>query len=284
LASVIVSTYDQPESLRMCLWGLHAQRQRQFEILVADDGSDEHTRRVLMGGEFRHLRIRHLWQPDHGFRRSRAVNWAISVAQSPYLIFIDSDCVPRADFIEQHLRWRRPGRFISAGRIHIPEAVHRGFTARDVITQRIFDPAFLGAQCRYLRRYRLRLSPGRGERILNALTHRRGVFHGSNASCWREDAIRVNGFNESFTCGSDDREFGARLWNAGVRSRWLKFSLLQIHLDHVVRYGDGQAQENRQRFKQIWRAGISHTEPGVDTAAERVAKELALNETASRVA
>lgn len=284
VASIIVSTYDQPSSLRLCLWGLYAQTVGNVEIMVADDGSDGRTERVVHCGEFRHMRIRHLWQPDQGFRRGRAVNWAIAEARASYLIFIDADCVPRADFVAQHLRCRRAGYFISAGRVHVPDSIHSGFTPRDVISQRVFDPHFLGTQHSMLRRYRWRLKPGRAERLLNLLTYRRGVFHGSNASCWRSDALRVNGFNESFSCGSDDREFGARLWNAGVRARWLKFSLLQIHLDHAYRYDLQQSTANRRRFKQIWRSGVRHTTPGIDTVVERVNRELAIYKGLSRAA
>ena len=43
----------------------------------------------------------------------------------------------------------------------------------------------------------------------------------------------MNGFNESYGYGSEDRELGAWLRNSGVASRWLKFSLIQLHLSHT---------------------------------------------------
>ena len=42
LISVIVATYNRPDALDACLRALSAQSDRNFEIVVADDGSDTH--------------------------------------------------------------------------------------------------------------------------------------------------------------------------------------------------------------------------------------------------
>ncbi len=49
-ASVIFTTYNHPKWLEKTLWGFSAQSFRNFEIIVADDGSDE---RMQYGGQDR---------------------------------------------------------------------------------------------------------------------------------------------------------------------------------------------------------------------------------------
>ena len=46
-ASVIFTTYNQPEWLRKVLWGYECQTEKDFEIVIADDGSGEETKRVV---------------------------------------------------------------------------------------------------------------------------------------------------------------------------------------------------------------------------------------------
>jgi glycosyltransferase involved in cell wall biosynthesis len=63
--SVIVSTYNQPVFLEKVLWGYTAQIRRDFEIVIADDGSGPETARVVE--RFRRhtdLRITHVWHED----------------------------------------------------------------------------------------------------------------------------------------------------------------------------------------------------------------------------
>jgi len=44
--SVIVATYQQPDLLQHCLLALSLQSYADFELLIADDGSDDRTRAV----------------------------------------------------------------------------------------------------------------------------------------------------------------------------------------------------------------------------------------------
>src|SRR5690606_30275495 len=112
-ASVIFTTYNQPDWLEKVLFGFAAQDRADFEVLVADDGSDDRTRQCLLALQpLLPMPVRHLWQPDDGFRKCEALNMAIAAARSDYLVFTDGDCIPRADFVSTHLRERAPGRFL----------------------------------------------------------------------------------------------------------------------------------------------------------------------------
>jgi glycosyltransferase involved in cell wall biosynthesis len=272
--AILISTYNSPESLRKTLLGLTVQTHCDFETIVADDGSGPETELILRKRAFRSLGIRHLWQPDRGWRRPRLLNWAIAECHSEYVIFLDGDTIPRADFVESHIRESRPKTYIAGSRVHIPSSVHPKFTDEDILTNRIFDVRELAKFEPEMIKQRVRLH-ARWVAAMNLLTYRPHVFMGCNASAWRDDLIAVNGFDEEFDYGSDDRDLGARMTNSGCRSRWLKYSLVQLHLDHAVSHNEDRIRRNRERFLNSVQSRRTWVEPGIDTAGERIAAELA---------
>lgn len=105
---VIISTYNHPMWLKKTLWGYASQSYTDFEIIVADDGSFPETGEILeQAKEEMGLRIKHVWQPDLGFRKNKILNTAIQATDAEYLIFKDQDRVPRQDFVETHLYYAR---------------------------------------------------------------------------------------------------------------------------------------------------------------------------------
>jgi len=52
-AAVIVSTYNSPRALERVLWGYAGQTFQKFELIVADDGSDERPHAGADRGERR---------------------------------------------------------------------------------------------------------------------------------------------------------------------------------------------------------------------------------------
>ena len=67
--SVIVTTYNRPDALSAVLEGYLAQTDRKFELMIADDGSTDETKEVVLSYEKRAgFPIRHTWQEDRGFR------------------------------------------------------------------------------------------------------------------------------------------------------------------------------------------------------------------------
>lgn len=270
--AVVVSTYNAPGRLRRSLLGFAAQKEAEFEVLVADDGSGPETARILMDPALANLRIRHVWQEDMGFRANTVRNRAIMATDAAYLIFCDGDCIPRDDFVANHLNYRQPGYFVSAGRIHVEADVFASLKDEEILTGQIFEPSYLASRDPGTQNYLWRLSRnGWYQAIFNRLTWRFCVFHGSNASAWRDDLLRVNGFDEDHPgYGSDDRDIGVRLRNAGVRSKYAKLSLVQLHSLHPQPWFDPvQVQKNRQRMKRRFADGTTWIPTGVDTVGNR---------------
>ena len=114
--SVIVSTYDRPEFLERVLIGYAMQSDRDFELVVADDGSGEATREVIEAArKTRGLSITHVRHQHDGFRKTIILNRAIVNSSGSYLMFTDGDCIPRRDLIATHKRLARPSRYVAGG-------------------------------------------------------------------------------------------------------------------------------------------------------------------------
>lgn len=237
-ASIIVSTYNQPEWLRKVLWGFEQQDETDFEIVIADDGSTEETAQVIQ--EFQKnssLQITHVWQEDHGFQKTKILNKAIRASKGEYLIFTDGDCIPRKDFVSTHLSKRRPGYYLSAGYFKLPMDISKAITKEDIVTQRCFDRKWLLSRG-MKRSFKLnKLSTNKLKtEILNRITTSRPSWNGNNSSGWRKDILAVNGFDERMQYGGEDRELGERMMNNGVKALQIRYSIISLHLDHERGY------------------------------------------------
>jgi len=80
--TVIISTYNQPEWLGKVLFGYECQRIKNFQVIVADDGSTEDTKKLVQEFSKRvHYSLKHIWHEDQGFRKTVILNKAIVVAE-----------------------------------------------------------------------------------------------------------------------------------------------------------------------------------------------------------
>ena len=265
--SVIVTTYNHPRWLERVLWGYAAQTYRDFELLVADDGSDAPTGELIerMRAELP-FPVRHVWHPKQGFRKCTILNAAIAQAQGPYCFFTDGDCIPRADLLAVHVAAARPGRFGSGGYLKLPMGTSEAITRDDIRTGRATDARWLRAHGTPWSRQLQRLAWGpRVATLLDHLTPTGATFNGHNAGVWRDDLIRVNGFDERLEWGGLDRELGERLEHAGVRGMQLRHRALVVHLDHGRGYKRPEAiARNRAIRDEVAAQRLTWTPAGLD--------------------
>ena len=250
--SVILSTYNAPDELELTLWGYAAQSRDDFDVVIADDGSGAETGdRIERLRSSTGLSISHVWQRDAGFRKCRILNRAILAARGEYLILSDGDCLPRDDFVAAHAGLAARGRFVSGGRVRLAPEVGPGITWDDVRAGWPFDPSWLGARGALVRRRdRHKLSrSGRRAAWLDRLTTTRATWNGHNASAWKTDLQRVNGFDERMTYPVEDRELGERLRNAGLRPIQARHRAVCAHVEHPRPWLDPQAQARNARLR-----------------------------------
>ena len=246
--SVVVATYNWPSALNLVIRSLMGQTDRDFEIVVADDGSSEETTRLLtdLAGQA-DLSIRHLWQRDEGFRKTRILNEAIAESRGQYLIFLDGDCVPQSDFIARHRQLARPSFLVTGSRILVGERLSAELCDRgDVDFQMLRRKALvyrLKGQISKIAPFFVSLPDGRFRDYRN-FTWRR--IKGCNLGCWKKDAVRVGGFDEGLTgWGHEDVDFVFRMYQAGVDRRSGTWATEVLHLWHKMA-DRGKAETNRQ--------------------------------------
>ena len=116
--SVIVTTYNRPDALTLVLHGLAAQTDSNFEVIVADDGSNDDTRQMIHRFQSEsQLVLKQVWHEDEGFRAAAIRNKAVAASEGDYLVFLDGDCMVFPDFLAEHVRLREPRRFTTGNRM-----------------------------------------------------------------------------------------------------------------------------------------------------------------------
>ena len=98
--SVIISTYNNPNALRVIINTLEAGTILPDQIIIADDGSTKETSELIHElSKPNQVPIIHCWHKDEGFRKNRILNISLTKTSSDYVVFLDGDCLPHKDFI-----------------------------------------------------------------------------------------------------------------------------------------------------------------------------------------
>ena len=232
--SIVITTYNRSDALIYVLRGLAAQSDRQFEVVVADDGSRaEHQNAIRAAAAELQLPLTHVWHPDVGFTAAQVRNLGVAACSGDYIVLLDGDCVPELDFVRQHRALAEPGFFVNGSRVLLSEGmtmdvIHKqvNVTGRNSafwLWQRLQGRASKGGA-----RWRLPDFPGRRQ----AAFQWKGI-RSCNMGVWRKDYEAVEGFDESFVgWGHEDADFVLRLHNAGVQRKNGFFATEVYHLWH----------------------------------------------------
>lgn len=266
--TVIIATYNMPEWLEKVLWGYEQQLFKEFEIIIADDGSGEETKAVI--DRFKEkgiLDINHLWHEDKGYRRQTILNVAIQKAKYEYILFTDGDCIPRNDFISTHLKYLEEGRFLSGGYCKLPMELSKNITQEDIETGRCFDIHWLKSQgltgSSQLRKLG---AQGKWADFLDYITPANASFNNCNTSAWKKDLLHINGYDERMRYGGPDREIGERLENYGVKGKQIRHRAICLHLDHARGYKTKESLERNLAIRKNTRKNkVIKTKYGIGT-------------------
>lgn len=252
LISVIVTTYDRPDALAASLRALAAQSDRNFEIVVADDGSGPDTARVIENWAARcTVAIKHVWQRHEDFRGSEIRNRGIRASSGHYCIFLDGDCLARTNFIANHRRLAERGWFVAGNRILLSAKL-----TEDVLIGGLATETWKFAKLAHER------MQGHINRLLPAVSLRLGPFRKIHHRNWRGaktcnlavsrgDLDRVDGFNSSYRgWGREDSDLIVRLFHAGVRRKDGRFATGVLHLWHPEAARSGLS-ENERRLREV---------------------------------
>nr|WP_314545836.1 glycosyltransferase family 2 protein [uncultured Massilia sp.] len=270
--SVVITTYNRPDALEAVVRACFMQNDKNFEIIIADDGSTANTRtcieRLAQGSP---VPVRHVWQPDQGFRAAMARNRGTLAAAGDYIVFLDGDCIPQRDFIARHRALAQPGYLVSGSRILLDEA----------LTRRVLDDGVDVAVAPLATRLAWRLR-GHMNKVLQLAVRWPDVgrttkkfswrrIKSCNLGVWRSDLERVNGFDESFTgWGHEDSDLVVRLFHSGVMRKDGAFATEVFHLWHREAQRD-QESSNRRVVLERAAAKVTQATVGLREHADEAA-------------
>ncbi len=256
-ASLIITTYNRPDALELVLESALKQSLKDFEIVIADDGSKDETKKVIKKfQEKSNIKIIHSWQEDIGFRAAMARNRAVAKSTGEYLIFIDGDMVLDKDFILNHLEVAKRGVFIQGSRVLLNKTLTKEVLKTKEISFSLFQKGIKN-------RKNMIKSKTLSKIFSKYTTSLRGIKT-CNFALFREDFFRVNGFDNRFIgWGREDSEFAVRLLNSGIKRKNIKFLAIAYHLWHQENSRESLSQ-NDERLEKAIKEKLTWTEDGID--------------------
>jgi Glycosyltransferases, probably involved in cell wall biogenesis len=236
--SLIISFYNKIDILKLVLAGLEKQSFKEFEVIIADDGSKAEVvneiKQIIANSK---LNIIHIWHEDLGWRKNIALNNAIIKSKADYLVFIDGDCILHKHFIKEHYLARQQNVMLAGRRVYLSERVSQilkpayvkhGFLENLFVPLMIID-RLLGKGS-YIE-YALYI---RSKWLRKKINNKdRGIL-GSNFSIHKQDILAINGFDERYASPylGEDTDLEYRLRLNGIKVKTLKFLAIQYHFYH----------------------------------------------------
>ncbi|MCA0132094.1 glycosyltransferase family 2 protein [Winogradskyella alexanderae] len=224
--SLVTPTYNWPEALELLLLSALNQSWLPNEIIIADDGSRQETKELI--DHFKTISpvpIVHIWHEDNKNQKPKIMNKAIAKAKYDYIIEIDGDIIMHKHFVKDHLVMAKKNTFLYGSRVNIKESHLQKLFKKKQISFNFFSKG-IKKRGRTLRLPFL-------SSFYKEQDKRSSKLRGCNMSFWRDDFIKVNGFNENLVgWGIDDSEMIQRLLNIGVKGKRLKFRGIVYHIYH----------------------------------------------------
>lgn len=227
--SLIITTYNWPEALEVCLNSVVNQTVLPKEIIIADDGSKQETIELIKSFQqsYPQISIVHSWQEDKGFRAGESRNKAILKATGEYIIIIDGDLLLERHFVQDHIENMEKGCFIQGSRVITSENKKNQILNGELpeLPVSLFDKELKNKLNMIRNKFLSKL-------IKNKTFGLKGI-RSCNMSFFKEDLLKVNGFEEEIQgWGREDSELAVRLFNQGIKKKKIKFSALTYHLYH----------------------------------------------------
>ena len=190
--------------------------------------------------------LRHLWQPDQGFRKTLILNQAVAAAKGDYIVLLDGDCVPHGKFMADHAALAEKNFWVQGRRCFVREEFAPAFSAGST---RVWQWMLAGRITGLAKALRLPFP------VVRRNTGQRGII-GCNMGFWREDLLAINGFDEEYTGWGigEDSDLGTRLYHLGRPRKFVYGHAIVYHLNHPM-LARSHLQASRQRLAETIRSG-----------------------------
>ena len=254
-ASVIISVYDNTRLLKPVLDSLKIQSEKNFEIIISEDGQSEEMKTFVADYPFVND-FQHLTQEDNGWQKNKALNNAIRHAKSDWLIFIDGDCVLHPRFVEMHVRYACENVILAGKRVKLDPEI-------SLFLENNIPEAISGLQKMFLKRLffgkgkivfieeSIFISPDGWLRFIPALRKAKRLI-GCNMSFSRKAINAINGFDEEYTLPAvgEDTDLAWRFVAAGFQLKSVRNLAVQYHLYHRENWSDNSENKTRMLANQ----------------------------------
>lgn len=255
--TLLISTYNWPEALDLVLMSVKKQTVLPDEVIIADDGSKEETRKLIQKYQENFpVPLIHQWHEDNGFRKTIILNKSIKEAKGDYIIQVDGDIILHRRFVEDHIKYAEKGFFVKGSRGRLTEEKSQKVLSAKNITFSSLEPGIKSTI--NATRFPLFAPLFFG----NANSSRN--IKGCNFAFWRTDAVAVNGYNNDISgWGHEDIEFPARMINLGIKKKQLKMVAVCFHIYHKIVSRKSEA-DNLSVYYNVVENKIVRCKNGID--------------------
>jgi glycosyltransferase involved in cell wall biosynthesis len=255
--SLIITTYNWPDALRLCLKSVLDQKIFPNEVIIADDGSNFNTKNLieLFQKDFP-VPLIHVWQEDNGFQLSKIRNKAIKKAQFDYIVQIDGDLILNKHFIADHIKFANKNHFVRGCRVRIGKK-----TSERLLHSKTINFSLFNRDIKYrhhgIRNYLFAKIAAKPKLDPHKML-------GCNMGYWREDALKSNGYeNQLVGWGHEDEEFAARLVNNNIFKLKLKHHAIVYHIYHKEGTRNNE-KEHKSLIKNVIDNNTKRAQNGID--------------------
>jgi glycosyltransferase involved in cell wall biosynthesis len=266
--AILIATYNWPQALQQTLMSVVNQTIQPNEVLIADDGSDERTSKLIQAFKLNHpnLNIIHVWHEDNGFRLAAIRNKSIRMAQSDYIIQIDGDIILDQHFIADHLSIKEKGFFVTGSRLLLGKQI----TDALLESEKVNFARLRWKGKNFFNTLRIPMFTGLLQNTYKTKGEYLYYVKGCNMAFWKSDLYLVNGYDESFNgWGREDTDICIRLIHAGVKKKFIKFGGVQYHLHHALASRD-QLDANDALIEQLKLNQVSFCKQGLVKSDQKI--------------
>lgn len=254
--SVIIPTYKDVEALELILDALKLQTHKDFEVIIAEDDNSQEVKEFLKQYSSGY-KIKHFSHEDAGWRKAKALNGAIGLSETEYIIFFDGDCIPYGTFVEAHVVLSEKNRVLCGRRVNTGDGLTKKLRQRSITVKEIennffsYWVKFKQDNTRHIEQGLYLFPKSLFYRFIIKFLDKNMKLVGCNFSAYKNDLLKINGFDESYPSGdiADDVDIEWRLNAIGVENKSCKYAANLIHLNHPRK---DRAEQHAKNFQLMF--------------------------------
>jgi len=249
--SIIVSIYNDLEALTLVINSLLNQSHIADEIIITEDAEHDYIKKYI--SDLNNNKIIHLSQEDKGWRKEKALNSAIRISSSEYLIFIDGDCIPFKHFIKSHLELSQEKHALCGRRTEPGINISKKLKNKELSISDLEENYFkyynemIQDKVRHYEEGIYLKTDSMILKLINKFRKKNNHIVGCNWSCYKRDLELINGYDEDFTLptNGEDTDIERRLRYFDIKIKSCRNSANVFHLYHEKNFNANITQQTK---------------------------------------